>query len=75
VLTVWGKSKGVTSEQEGEKIDRQQSTARTQWRGEEAAQMGGLDCTGPLGSIVARVTTWKRGGSVMYLPSLTKLKT
>ena len=55
VLTLWGKSKGVTSEQVGEKMDKQQSTATTQWRGE--AEIGGLDNTGPLGSIVARFTT------------------
>jgi hypothetical protein len=57
VLTLCGKSKGVTSEQVGEKMDKQQSTATTQWRGEAEAQIGGLDNTGPLGSIVARVTT------------------
>ena len=57
MLTLWGKSKGVTSEQEVEKMDRQESTATTQCRGEAAAQIGGLDSTGPLGSMVARVTT------------------
>ena len=57
VLMVWGKSKGVTSEMVGEKMERQQSTANTQWRGEEEAQIVGLDNTGPLGSIVASVTT------------------
>ena len=50
-----GEEQGVTSEQEGEKMDKQQSTATTQWRGE--AEIGGLDNTGPLGSIVARFTT------------------
>jgi hypothetical protein len=50
-----GEEQGVTSEQEGEKMDKQQSTATTQWRGE--AEIRGLDNTGPLGSIVARFTT------------------
>ena len=37
VLTVWGNRRGVTSEHEGEKMERQESTASTQWRGEEEA--------------------------------------
>ena len=57
VLTLWGKNKGVTSEQEVEKMDKQESTANPQCRGEAAAQMGGLESTEPLGSLVARVTT------------------
>ena len=57
VLTVWGNRRGVTSEHEGEKMERQESTASTQWRGEEEAYTGGFDTTGPFGSKVARVTT------------------
>ena len=43
VLMECGKSKGVTSEQELEKIDKQESAATTQFKGEAEAQMEGMD--------------------------------
>ena len=43
VLMECGKSKGVTSEQELEKMDKHESAATTQFRGDAEAQMEGLD--------------------------------
>ena len=56
VLMECGNNKGVTSEQELEKMDKHESAATTQFTGEAEAQIEGLDWTGPLGSMVANVT-------------------
>ena len=62
VATVEEKARGVTSEQEGEKRERQESMARTTAEEQAVPRVAGLVCTGgPLESIVAMVTTWGTG--------------
>ena len=57
VLTVCGKTMGVTSAQFAENTSRQRSAATRTWCGLAEERRRGLARTSPLGSIVARVTT------------------